>query len=110
MPTQVYNKLRPQDVLGTLIKDTDEPPRNIYVCPQCKRENPKDLTFCAWCGAPLVELPAAATLEQFHADKKAQKELEEQKERLAEIERMLRVMIKLPGFEKLIEEAAEQSS
>lgn len=28
------------------------------------------------CSAPLVELPATATLEQFHADQKGQEELE----------------------------------
>jgi hypothetical protein len=51
-------------------------PRNIEICSQCQKENPKDLTFCAWCGAPLVELPASVTLKQFHADREAQGELE----------------------------------
>ena len=82
MPTKVYNKLRPQDVLGTLIKDEGEPPRNIHNCPKCQKENPEDYVFCAWCGAPLVDLPAAATLEQFHADQKAHEEFEEMKEKM----------------------------
>ncbi|MGD2248797.1 MAG: tyrosine-type recombinase/integrase [Candidatus Methanofastidiosia archaeon] len=96
MPTTVYNKLRPQDVLETLIEEEDEQPRNIEVCPQCQKENPNDLTFCAWCGTPLVELPATATLEQFHADKEAQEELERLKrenkelgDRMNEIEEKL---------------------
>ncbi len=114
MPTTVYNKLRPQDVLETLIEEEDEQPRNIEICPQCQKENPKDLTFCAWCGAPLVELPATVTLEQFHADQKAQKELEELKEqnqmlmeKLGEIDEMLSVMRQMPGFRDLLKEAAK---
>lgn len=108
MPTTVYNKLRPQDVLETLIKDEEGPPRNIHECPKCQKENPEDYVFCAWCGAPLVELPASATLEQFHTDQKAHEELEEVKEKLGKIERILGNLLQLPGFEKLIEEVAEK--
>ncbi|MBU7028038.1 MAG: tyrosine-type recombinase/integrase [Theionarchaea archaeon] len=114
MPTRVYNKLRPQDVLETLIEEEDEQPRNIEICPQCHKENPKDLTFCAWCGAPLADLPASATLEQFHADQKAQKELEELKEqnqilmeKLKEIDEMLGVLRQAPEFKDLLEDAAK---
>jgi site-specific recombinase XerD len=108
MPTTVYNKLRPQDVLETLIEEEDEQPRNIEICPQCSKENPRDLTFCAWCGAPLVELPASATLKQFHADQEAQKELEELREKMVRIENVLMSMAKLPGFHEMLEEAAEK--
>jgi hypothetical protein len=116
MPTRVYNKLRPQDVLETLIEEEDEQPRNIEVCPQCQKENPKDLTFCAWCGAPLAELPATATLEQFHADQKAQEELEglrkeneQLTERLDRIEEVLSAMRQMPGIERVIQRAVETS-
>jgi site-specific recombinase XerD len=110
MSTTVYNKLRPQDVLGTLIKDESAEPRNVYTCSQCQKENPEDQTFCVWCGAPLVELPAAATLEQFHADSKTQKEFGEMKEKMDEIEKMLKVMVQLPGFDKFLKEAANKPS
>ena len=110
MSTTVYNKLRPQDVLGTLIKDESTAPRNVHTCSQCQKENPKDQTFCVWCGSPLVELPASATLEQFHADSKTQKELDEMKEKLDKIEKLLTVMGQLPGFDKFLEEAAQQST
>ncbi len=110
MPTKVYNKLRPQDVLGTLLKDENEPQRKIHTCPECHRENPKDLTFCGWCGAPLVELPASATLEQFHADQRAHEELEELREKLGKIEKILSGMEQLPGFEKFMEETAKKHS
>ena len=107
MPTQVYNKLRPQDVLGTLIKEDDEPERDIFTCPECKRENPKDMKFCAWCGAPLVELPASAVLDQFHTDREAQNELEELREKMAKIEKMLTNMARVSGFNELLQEAAK---
>ena len=109
MPIHVYNKLCPQDLLEALINDEDGDQRNIYVCSQCRRENPRDFAFCGWCGAPLIELPASATLKQFHADQEAQKELEELRERLADIEKMMKVMVQLPEFDKLIEVAAKQS-
>ncbi|MGD2250695.1 MAG: tyrosine-type recombinase/integrase [Candidatus Methanofastidiosia archaeon] len=107
MPTRVYNKLRPQDVLGTLIADEDEMPRNIHVCAQCKKENPKDMTFCAWCGAPLVELPAAAVLEQFHADKESQQELTVLKEKMITIESILQELVNVEGFDKILKKAAK---
>ena len=107
MPTTVYNKLRPQDVLGTSIKEGEGPPRNIHNCPKCQKENPEDYVFCAWCGAPLVELPASATLEQFHADQRAHEEFEEMREKLGKIEKVLSDMVQLPGFERLMEEAAD---
>jgi hypothetical protein len=109
MPTQIYNKLRPQDYLETLIEEEGGKKRDVQICPACGRENPKELYFCVWCSNALDKSVMAETLEQFHADQKVQKELEEQKERLTEIETMLEVMIRLPGFEKIIEEAAEQS-
>jgi site-specific recombinase XerD len=110
MSTTVYNKLRPQDVLGTLLVDEDEDPRNVSVCPQCKKENPEDHTFCVWCGAPLVELPASVTFKQFHADQKAQKDLEEMREKMNRIEKILSDMVHLPGFGKFMEEAVRKSS
>jgi hypothetical protein len=42
-----------------------------------------------------IKLPTAAALEQFYAEKTAQKEPEEQRERLTEIEKTPRVMIKI---------------
>lgn len=110
MPTTVYNKLRPQDVLGTLIKDEEKESRDILVCSKCQKESPKDQTFCVWCGAPLVELPASATLSQFHADQKTQKEFEEMKEKLGKIEKILGEMVELPGFSKLMEKAVKKRS
>jgi hypothetical protein len=110
MSTTVYNKLRPQDVLGTLIVDEHEDRRNVCICSQCQKENPKDQTFCVWCGTPLVELPASATLERFYADQKAHEELENMREKMAKIEKMLSVMAELPGFGNLMEEAAKKHS
>jgi site-specific recombinase XerD len=116
MPTTVYNKLRPQDVLETLIEEEGGQPRNIEICPQCSKENPNDLTFCAWCGAPLVELPASATLKQFHADQEAQKELETLREendtlseRLDEIDKVLFAIRQVPGINEIIQNAAKTS-
>jgi site-specific recombinase XerD len=106
MPTRVYNKLRPQDVLGTLIADENESPRNVHICSQCKQENPRDLTFCAWCGAPLVELPATAVLEQFHADQEAREELKVMREKMTEIESMLQELRKVEGFDEFLKKAA----
>jgi site-specific recombinase XerD len=107
MPTKVYNKLRPQDHLKTLIEEEPRE-RNIIVCPQCAKENPGDKSFCVWCGATLKESLMADTIKQFHADQKAQKEFEEMRERLSEMEKMMKVMVNLPGFDKLVKEAAEQ--
>lgn len=110
MSTTVYNKLRPQDVLGTLITDESGEPRNVRICPQCQKDNPKDQTFCVWCGAPLVVLPASATLEQFHADKRAQDELGEPRKKLAKVEEILSDLVEIPAFEKIMEEAAKKRS
>jgi hypothetical protein len=108
MPTTVYNKLRPQDHLKTLIEEEPRK-RDIIVCPQCAKENPSDKSFCVWCGATLREFLMADTLKQFHADQKAQEEFEEMRKKMAEMEKVMKVMVKMPGFEKLVEEAAEQS-
>ncbi len=110
MSTTVYNKLRPQDVLGTLIKEEGNEPRDVRICSQCQKENPKDQTFCVWCGTPLVELPASATLEQFHADQKAHEEFEELREKMGKIEKVLSDLVQLPGFEKLMEDAVKKRS
>jgi site-specific recombinase XerD len=107
MPTRVYNKLRPQDVLETLIKEEDEQLRDVLVCSHCKKENPKDLTFCAWCGSPLVDLPAAVTLERFHADQTAQRELDGLKEKMERIDKILSALEKIPGFYQMLEESAK---
>ncbi|KYK38475.1 MAG: hypothetical protein AYK18_07320 [Theionarchaea archaeon DG-70] len=109
MPRKVYNKLRPQDHLEALIRSDDEEERNIRICSQCNKENPNIETFCAWCGAPLVELPASATLEQFHADREAQEELEDLREKMAKVEELLGNMVEVPGFEKIMEKAAKHS-
>jgi site-specific recombinase XerD len=110
MPTTIYNKLRPQDYLETLVKTDEVEHRNVHICPNCNRENPNDFVFCAWCSTPLVELPMSATLDRFHADKESQKELEELRKKMTEMEKMMKAMVNLPGFDKLIEEAAEKSS
>jgi Tfp pilus assembly protein PilO len=52
----------------------------------------------------------ADTVKRFHADQKAQKELEDLREKMAEMEKVMKVMLKMPGFDRLIEEVAEQSS
>ena len=109
MPAKVYNKLRPQDHLETLIEDKPRN-RNIIICSQCGKENPSDKSFCVWCRAALKESLMADTLKQFHADQKAQKELEEMREKLGKIEKILSDMVQLPGFERLMEEAAEKHS
>ncbi len=49
MPTEVYNKLRPQDYLETLVQGNEDNKRDISVCPECKKDNPKDKAFCVWC-------------------------------------------------------------
>jgi site-specific recombinase XerD len=106
MATTVYNKLRPQDVLGTLIREEEGEPRNILVCPSCGRENPRDKTFCVWCGKSLVELPAASVLEQFHTDKKAQEKLEDLTEKMTQIETLLSALQQVPGFDQMVKKAA----
>lgn len=110
MPTTIYNKLRPQDYLETLVKTEEKDHRNVHVCSQCNRENPIDLVFCAWCSAPLVELPMSATVGRFHADQEAQKELDELRKKMTKLEEILGDMAELPGFEKLLEEAAQKHS
>ena len=107
MPTRVYNKLRPQDHLKTLIEETPKE-RSILVCPQCGRENPSDKSFCVWCNATLKESLMADTLKQFHADQEAQKELEELREQMGNIEEMLKAMVHLPGFDELLKKAAKK--
>jgi integrase len=109
MPTQVYNKLRPQDYLETLINSKSKQERDIQVCPQCGKENPKDKNFCVWCSHALKESLMAETVKRFHADQDAQKELEELRGQMADVEKMLKVMVKIPGFDKLVEEAANKS-
>lgn len=108
MPTEIYNKLRPQDYLETLVTEGEQKKSFSNVCPECKQENPKDHTFCAWCGAPLIELPASATLKQFHADQRANEELTELREKMATIENILGKLLEVNGFDKLLEEAAKQ--
>jgi integrase len=109
MPTQVYNKLRPQDYLETLINSKSKQERDIQICPQCGKENPQDKNFCVWCSHALKESLMADTVKRFHADQEAQKEFEDMREKMAEMEKMIQVMVKMPGFDKLIEEAAEKS-
>jgi integrase len=46
MPTDVYNKLRPQDYPETLINAKSKQERDILICPNCGKENPKDKNFC----------------------------------------------------------------
>jgi len=109
MPTQVYNKLRPQDYLETLVKSTSSKERDIIVCPECGKENPKDKNFCVWCSAALKDSLMADTVKRFHADQKAQEELKELREKMATMEELLKNMVKVPGFEKMMEEAVEHS-
>lgn len=110
MPTQVYNKLRPQDYLKTLVKSKSDKERDVLVCPKCGKENPKDKNFCVWCSIPLKDSLMADTVKRFHADQEAQKELEELREKMTEMETVMKVMTELPEFEKLIEKAARKSS
>jgi len=110
MPTQVYNKLRPQDYLETLINSKSKQKRDILICPQCGKENPQDKNFCVWCSATLKDSLMADTVKRFHADQEAQKELEDLREKMAKMESILSNMVKVPGFEKIMEEAAQQRS
>ncbi len=110
MPTQVYNKLRPQDYLETLIKSTSPKERDILVCPHCGKENPKDRNFCVWCSVPLKNSLMVDTVKQFHADQRAQEELEKLRGKLEKMEKMMNTMAQLPGFSKLVKDAAESSS
>ena len=107
MPTQVYNKLRPQDYLETLIEEEGGKQRDIQTCPECGRENPKDLYFCVWCSCALDRSVMAETIEQFHADQKTQKEFQEMKDRLEKMEAILSGLVKIPGFHQIIEEAVK---
>ncbi len=81
----------------------------IQICPQCGKENPKDKNFCVWCSVPLKDSLMADTVKRFHADQEAQKELEELREKMTEMETVLKVMAELPEFDKLIKKAARQS-
>jgi hypothetical protein len=47
------------------------------------------------------------SFERFYADQKAHEELEDMREKMAKIEKMLSVMAELPGFGNLMEEAAK---
>jgi len=109
MPTQVYNKLRPQDYLETLINSKSKKKRDIQICPQCGKENPKNKNFCVWCSHALKESLMADTVKRFHADQTAQKELEELREKMVKMEELLSKMVKVPGFEKFMEEAVRNS-
>ena len=51
----------------------------------------------------------ADTVKRFHADQEAQKELEEMRKKMTEMETVLKVMAELPEFDKLIKKAAKQS-
>ena len=108
MPTQVYNKLRPQDYLETLVKSKSDKGRDVLVCPQCGRENPKDKNFCVWCSVPLKDSLMVDTVKRFHADQEAQKELEELREKMVEMEKLVNKMMNLQEFDKMVEEAVEQ--
>jgi integrase len=110
MPTQVYNKLRPQDYLETLINSKSKQERDVQICPQCGKENPLDKNFCVWCSHALKESLMADTVKRFHADREAQKELEELRGKVTEMEKAMKVMIELPGFDKLVEKVAKESS
>ena len=109
MPTQVYNELRPQDYLETLINSKSKKERDIQVCPHCGKENPQDKNFCVWCSHALKESLMVDTVKRFHADQKARKELEELREKVAEMEKVMKVMVELPGFDKLVEKVANKS-
>ena len=109
MPTQVYNKLRPQDYLETLLNSKSKKKRDIQICPQCGKENPKDKNFCVWCSHALKESLMADTVKRFHADQEAQKELEELREKMTRMEELLKNMVEVPGFEKMMEKAAKHS-
>jgi hypothetical protein len=96
--------------LETLINSKSKQNRDIQICPQCGKENHQDKDFCVWCSHVLKESLMADTVKRFHADQKAQKELEDLREKMAEMEKVMKVMLKMPGFDRLIEEVAEQSS
>jgi len=109
MPTTVYNKLRPQDYLETLINSKSKQKRDVLICPQCGKENPKDKNFCVWCSHALKESLMADTVKRFHADQTAQQELEELREKMDKMEELLSKMVKVPGFEKMMEKAVDHS-
>ncbi|MBU7030793.1 MAG: tyrosine-type recombinase/integrase, partial [Theionarchaea archaeon] len=109
MPTQVYNKLRPQDYLETLINSKSKKERDIQICPQCGKENPQGKNFCVWCSHALKESLIADTVKRFHADQTAQKELEDLREKMVKVEELLSKMVNVPGFEKFMEEAVKNS-
>jgi hypothetical protein len=52
----------------------------------------------------------AETVKRFHADQKAQKELEDLREKMDRMEKLLSGMVSTPGFEKVIEEVVKQDS
>jgi hypothetical protein len=51
----------------------------------------------------------ADTVKRFHVDQEAQKELEDLREKMSKMEDLLSNMVKIPGFEKMVEEAVDQS-
>jgi len=102
-------KLRPQDYLETLINSKSKKVRDIQICPQCGKENPQGKNFCVWCSHALKESLMADTVKRFHADQTAQKELEDLREKMVKVEELLSKMVKMPGFEKFMEEAVRNS-
>jgi site-specific recombinase XerD len=107
MPTQVYNKLRPQDYLETLVKSTSAKKRDVILCPECGKENPEDKNFCVWCSAALKDSLMADTVKRFHADQEAQKELEDLREKMSKMEDLLSTMAEIPAFKKMVDEAVD---
>jgi integrase len=110
MPTQVYTELRPQDYLESMINVKSKQERDIQVCPHCGKENPQDKNFCVWCSYALKESLMVDTVKKFHANKESNKELKELREKVTEMEKIMKVMTEIPGFEKLVEKAAKKSS
>ena len=51
----------------------------------------------------------ADTVKRFHADQEAQKELEDLREKMVKMEELLSNMVKVPGFEKMMEKAVRNS-
>ena len=116
MPTQVYNKLRPQDYLETLLNSKTKQKRDIQICPQCGKENPTDKNFYVWCAHILKESLMIDAFKQFRADQKAQEELDTLRkkneiltDRLDEIEGVLSAMKKVPVINKILNESVELS-
>ncbi len=107
MPEKVYSKLTASDLLRPLIKTDDEIQGNV--CPNCNKANPSGKAFCVWCSTPLVEQPVGKVVNQFYADKKAQEELEELRNKMSRLEKMFSAMTQEPDFEKFLEKIAKKS-